>query len=195
MNSKNTKFPLGKKIIAVVGMCGAGKTEVVNYLKKKLNCPNVYFGDVTFDRMKNDGIEINYENEKITREKIREKLGMGAYAALSLSKIKKNLEKNNICLVESLYSWSEYKIMKNNFGDNFYTLAVFASPVTRFARLTNRKHERPMSSKEEFIRRDYSEIENIEKGGPIARADFLIYNETSIDNLKNQINNIIKRIN
>ncbi|MCK4539638.1 AAA family ATPase [Candidatus Parcubacteria bacterium] len=183
-----------KKIIAVVGMCGAGKTEVVNYLKKKLNCPNVYFGDVTFDRMKEKSIEINYENEQITREKIRQELGMGAYATLSLPKIKKTLEDNNICLVESLYSWSEYKIMKDNFGDNFYTLAVFASPATRFARLTNRKHERPMNSKEEFIRRDYSEIENIEKGGPIARSDFLIYNETSIDDLKKQIDNIIKKI-
>ncbi|MEA1962983.1 MAG: AAA family ATPase [Patescibacteria group bacterium] len=188
MNSNN------KKIIAIVGMCGAGKTKVVNYLKEKLNCPNVYFGDVTFNRMKDENIEVNYENEKITREKIRQKLGMGAYATLSLSKIKKNLEKNNICLVESLYSWSEYKIMKQNFGDNFYTLAVFASPATRFARLTSRKHERPMNSKEEFIRRDYSEIENIEKGGPIARADFLVYNETDIANLKKQINNIIKKL-
>ncbi len=183
-----------KKIIAIVGMCGAGKTEAVNYLQKKLNCPNVYFGDVTFDRMKNEGLEVNYENEKITREKIRQELGMGAYATLSLSKIKKNLKNNNICLAESLYSWSEYKIMKDNFGDSFYTLAVFASPATRFTRLTNRKHERPMNSKEEFIRRDYTEIENSEKGGPIARADFLIYNETSVADLKKQIDNIIKLI-
>lgn len=183
-----------KKILAVVGMCGSGKTEAIKYLKEKLNCPNVYFGDVTFDRMKADGLELNYENEKITREKIRKEMGMGAYATLSLPKIKQVLNNNDYCLIESLYSWSEYKILKENFGDNFLTLAVFASPATRFKRLTDRTNERPMNSIDEFIRRDYSEIENIEKGGPIARADFLVYNEKGLDELKNQLDIIINKL-
>ncbi|HAM88606.1 MAG: Dephospho-CoA kinase-like protein [Candidatus Falkowbacteria bacterium GW2011_GWC2_38_22] len=180
-----------KKIIAVVGMCGSGKTEAVKYLQEKLNCPRVYFGEVTFDRMKEIGLELNYENEKITREKIRQELGMGAYATLSLPKINQALENNDYCIIESLYSWSEYKILKENFGDSFITLAVFASPTTRFKRLSNRTNERPMKSIEEFIRRDYSEIENIEKGGPIARADFLVYNEDGLDELKKQLDIII----
>lgn len=183
-----------KKIIAVVGMCGAGKTEVVKYLKEKLNCPNIYFGEATFDRMKKDGLEINYENEKIIREKIRTELGMGAYATLALPKIKNALETNNIVLIESLYSWSEYKIMKGEFGDQFITIAVYASPSIRFQRLTSRK-ERPMKNSEEFQTRDYSEIENIEKGGPIARADFTIVNESDLANIGEQIDEIIKKIN
>lgn len=183
-----------KKIIAVVGMCGSGKTEAIKYLKEKLNCPRVYFGEVTFDRMKTDNLELNYENEKITREKIRQELGMGAYATLSLPKIKQALINYDICLVESLYSWSEYKILKENFGNSFITLAVFASPATRFKRLSDRKNERPMNSIEEFIRRDYSEIENIEKGGPIARADILVYNERGLDELKIQLDAILNNI-
>ena len=185
---------MNKKIIAVVGMCGAGKTEVVKYLKDKLDCPNVYFGEVTFERMKKDGLEINYANEKIIREKIRTEMGMGAYATLSLPKIKNALEENRIVLVESLYSWSEYKILKEEFGDQFLTIAVYASPKIRFKRLSSRA-ERPMKTKEEFQIRDYSEIENIEKGGPIARADYTIINEGTLDEIKEKIDNIIRDTN
>ena len=183
-----------KKIIAVIGMCGAGKTEVVKYLKDKLDCPNVYFGEVTFERMKKDGLEVNYANEKIIREQIRTELGMGAYATLSLPKIKKLLETNDTVLVESLYSWSEYKIMKEEFGDQFITIAVYASPKIRFNRLSTRS-ERPMKTKEEFQIRDYSEIENIEKGGPIARADFMVINEGTLDEIQEKIDNIIVQTN
>lgn len=183
-----------KKIIAVVGMCGSGKTEAVNYLREKLDCPKIYFGEVTFERMRNDGLELNYENEKMIREKIRQELGMGAYATLSLPKIEKALSTNDLCVIESLYSWSEYKILKENFQDSFYTIAVYASPKTRFTRLSARTNERPMRSQEEFMRRDYTEIENIEKGGPIARADYLVYNEGGFAEMQEQIDKIINEL-
>lgn len=189
MASKN------KKIIAVVGMCGAGKTEAVNYLKEKLNCPHIYFGAVTFDRLRAEKIEVNYENEKKMREKIRKELGMGAYALLSLPKIRKALSKSELCLIESLYSWDEYKIMKENFGNDFITIAIYASPATRFKRLLKRNNERPMASLSEFISRDYSEIEKTDKGGPIARADFLVYNEKGLKDMKKQIDKILETTN
>ncbi len=181
-----------KKIYAIVGMCGSGKSEVINCLQKKYGWPKVYLGKATFDRMKRDGLKLNYKNEKITREKIRAELGMGAYAALSLPRVEKLLKKNNTILVESLYSWSEYKIFKNKYSDSFRVIAVFASPETRFSRLKVRKNERPMTNREEFEKRDYTEIENIEKGGPIARADYTIINEGDLKNLNKQIKNILK---
>ncbi|MBA3047606.1 AAA family ATPase [Patescibacteria group bacterium] len=183
-----------KKIIAVIGMCGAGKSEVVNYLQKKLKCPKIYFGDATFDRMKKDELELNYENERAVREKIRSELGMGAYAKLALPKIKKALKNNGIALIESLYSWDEYKIMKQKFSDSFKLIAVYASPNVRFQRLKKRKKERPIKNYKEFKTRDYSEIEGTDKGGPIAIADYTIINEGSIKNLHKNINDIINKI-
>ncbi len=179
-----------KKCIAVVGMCGAGKTEVVNFLMKKIKAPKVYFGEATFDRMKQDGLELNYENEKITREKIRQEMGMGAYATLAIPKIKKLLKNNDTVLVESLYSWDEYKIMLNEL-ENFSVIAVYASPQTRFQRLSARNNERPIKNWEEFINRDYTEIEGTDKGGPIARADYTIINENNLNNLHQQLKTLI----
>jgi len=183
-----------KKIIAVIGMCGAGKSEVVNYLQKKLKCPKIYFGDATFERMKKEGLELNYENERAIREKIRSELGMGAYAKLALPKIKKALKNNETVLAESLYSWDEYKIMKQKFSDSFKVIAVYASPDIRFQRLKERKKERPIKNYNEFKTRDYSEIEGTDKGGPIAIADYMIINEGSLYNLRKNIISIIKKI-
>lgn len=183
-----------KKIIAIVGMCGSGKTEVINYLQKTRKWPKIYFGEATFDRIKKEGWELNYENERKAREVIRKEMGMDAYAKLALPKIKKLLEDNNIVMLESLYSWAEYKIIKEKYQNNFKVIAVFASPKTRFKRMLARIEERPMKSENEFIKRDYSEIENTDKGGPIARADFTIINESSLEDFHHQLENIINNI-
>ena len=42
--------------------------------------------------------------------------------------------------------------------------------------------------------RDYAEIENIEKGGPIAMADFTIVNIGTIEELKEKVSEILKKI-
>lgn len=180
-----------KLILAVVGMCGSGKSEIVKYLAKKFDWPVVYLGGITFEWMKERNISINYQNEKESREQIRrENGGMGAYAKLSLPKIAELLKKNKGVIVESLYSWSEYKILKEKYGDKFKVVAAHASPAIRFKRLTARKKDRPMRNYKEFKTRDYSEIENIEKGGPIAMADYMILNEGSLRNLHKKLDGI-----
>ena len=52
---------------------------------------------------------------------------------------------------------------------------------------------RPLSA-EDARKRDYAEIENIEKGGPIAMADYTIVNEQSAGDLKSQVLAIIEEI-
>lgn len=180
-----------KIILAVVGMPGSGKSETIEHLIQKTNWPKVYFGDVTFDEMKRVGLEINEANERKTRERIRAELGMGAYATLSLPKIKELFEKGSV-LIESLYSWEEYTEMKKEFGDLFKVLAVYSSPETRISRLVNRPL-RPLV-KEEVVSRDYSQIENLHMSGPIARADWTIINEDSKENLLKQVDGIITEI-
>lgn len=179
------------KIYAIVGMCGSGKSEITKYLKEKYGWPSIYLGAITFEWMKERSIEVNYENEKNAREQIRrENGGIGAYALLSLPKIEEALKNSGTVIIESLYSWSEYKILKKKYGNDFKVIAAVASPQIRFERLTDRKNERPMNSWEEFQRRDYSEIENIEKGGPIAMADYVLLNDSDLKNLQKQIDSL-----
>lgn len=181
-----------KRIIAIVGMAGSGKSEVIDYLQNKYRWPNIYFGDVIFEEMRNEDLEPNQDNERITRERLRQEEGMGVCALRSLDKIKNAQGASNVVLVESLYSWDEYKILKREFGDMLKVVAVYSSPALRFSRLQNRP-VRPLKTFEEFEKRDWTEIENTAKGGPIAVADYTVINSSTIEEMKKQIDRVMER--
>ena len=86
------------KIIAVVGMCGSGKSVASEYLENNLQYKKVYFGGVTMKKLQEEGLEVNPENEKMMREKLRKDLGMGAYAKVLLPEVKE-LSKEMVLLV------------------------------------------------------------------------------------------------
>ena len=179
---------MSRNIVAIVGLPGAGKTEAINYLMTKYKWPKVYFGDVTFDEMKVRGLDINEKNERFVREDLRKTFGQLHYAKKVIEKIK-GLKEDATILVESLYSWDEYLEFKKEFGDTFKVLAVYSSPDRRIERLKNRPH-RPLT-REEVVSRDYSQIENLKQAGPIARADFTVINEGTMESLYEQIAKVI----
>lgn len=179
-----------RKIVAVLGLPGSGKSEAINYLLKKLNWPKVYFGEVTFDELKKRGLEVNEINERKVREELRAQFGQDYYAKKVIEKIEKILSGN--ILVESLYSWVEYLEFKKKFGDNFVAVVVYASPKIRYARLANRP-TRPLTSTEAQSR-DYSQIEKLFQAGPIVMAEYTLINEGSLKDLYQQIEKIIKKL-
>ena len=176
------------KIIAIVGMCGSGKSVATEILENELNYKKVYFGGVTMDKLKEANMEVTPDNEKIMREKLREKLGMGAFAKILLPKILDYSKKGNVVL-DGLYSWDEYKILKDEIP-NLIVIAIVTDKNIRYERLQNRVI-RPLT-KEEAIKRDLAEIENIAKAGPIAYADYYIINNSNLDDYKERLFEIIK---
>ena len=115
------------KIVAVVGMCGSGKSVAVEEFEKK-GWKKVYFGEATFIKMKELGLEINEENERKVREMLRSSGDNGIYAKIFLPEIEKLVKKNNV-VIESLYSWSEFKIIKERFNCRTYLSVCFSSSV------------------------------------------------------------------
>ena len=83
-----------KKAVAVVGMCGSGKSVVADFFCQK-GWDRVYFGGVTVSELKRQGIEINEANERKMREGLRQKYGMGAFAVILKDEILEKL-KNGI---------------------------------------------------------------------------------------------------
>ncbi len=177
-------------IIAVVGLCGSGKSVVCGYLKEK-GYYTIHFGGLTMDELKRLNLPVNESNERFVREKIRKEHGMNAYAILSLSKIESAISCGDKVLIDGLYSFSEYKILKKNYGDNLVLLAIFTPKSLRYSRLASRTI-RPIK-KEDAQKRDYAEIENIEKGGPISIADYTIINDKSINDLKSKVDLLLNQ--
>lgn len=186
------------KIVFVVGMAGAGKSMVSDELVKK-GFAFLRFGQITLDKVKEQGLEPNEVNERKVREGLRKEHGMGAFATLNIPKFDELLKESNV-VGDGLYSWSEYKILEERYGDSMYVIAVYAPAKLRYQRLGNRAVEKDEKqrfrsfTKEEAKARDYAEIENSEKGGPIAMADFTINNTGTIDGLKQEVKNILKII-
>ncbi len=114
---------------AVVGMTGAGKSEVSRLFERN-GFIRIRFGDVTDEEVRKRGLELNEENERSTRELLRQKYGMAAYAILNLARIELALKQQNV-VVDGLYSWEEYNFLRKYFVDDLCVVAVWASPKTR----------------------------------------------------------------
>ena len=175
------------KVVAIVGMAGAGKSEVARVFEEH-GFKKVRFGDITDEELKNRGLEPNEENERYIRQQLRKEHGMAAYAKLNLPRIDSSLKSSDV-VVDGLYSWEEYILLKEYYVGQFSTVAVWASAATRHARLAHRA-ERPLTL-EEAANRDKSEIENSNKGGPIAMADFTIANEASLEELEKETERVL----
>jgi dephospho-CoA kinase len=160
-------------LLVIVGMAGSGKSSVARHLEQK-GWRVIRFGALTMQELEKRGLPINQANEKAIREELRAKHGMDAYARLLLSAIKERL-KVSPTVIDGLYSWAEYKFLKGHFGEQMKVVAIYTTRSARYARISQRP-ARPLSFAE-AEQRDYAEIENVEKGGPIALADFTIVND------------------
>ena len=179
------------KAVAVVGMCGSGKSVLCKYFTD-MGWSSVYFGGVAVSQLQKNNIPVNEANERKVREQLRRDLGMGAFAVVLKDEIMDKLQKGNVVL-DGLYSWSEYVILKNLLGDNLIILAVVTNSEIRKQRLANRS-VRPLSP-EMVDSRDVAEIEHSEKGGPIAKADYYVTNNGTEAQLKAQFEEFMQWLN
>lgn len=180
------------EIIAFVGLAGAGKTSAVDYVVNK-GYPKVYFGGVVLDAMTEAGLEHTQENEKPFREDLRAKEGTDYVARRIANQIHGLIDAGQHRIVaDGLYSWTEYKTLKREFPGELIVVAVVSPKHLRHHRLANRPN-RPLNFAEAEAR-DWAEIENIEKGGPIAIADHYIINDGSLNHLYEQVEKLLTDI-
>jgi len=180
------------KIIAFVGLAGSGKSSAVEYLTTK-GIPKIYFGGIIYKAMEEAGVAVTWESQKRFREEIREKEGKDFVVKRAIKEARNLIDAGQHRIVlDGLYSWSEYKILKHEFPGEMTVVAVVTPKHMRKARMAKRP-ERPMSS-QEIDERDWAEIENLEKGGPIAIADYFIHNDKDVPDLESQIDDVLHYI-
>lgn len=178
------------KILAFVGLTGSGKSSAVEYLTGK-GYPKVYFGGIVLDEVARRGLELTQENEQPIREELRETEGKDFIVKRIITQIQELVDAGQRRIVaDGLYTWTEYKALKHAFPGELTVVAVVTPKHLRKQRMANRPL-RPLTS-EAVDQRDWAEIENLEKGGPIAIADYFIHNDSGLDQLHQQIDTVLK---
>ena len=180
------------KVLAIVGMCGVGKSVVCDYLTT-LGYNRLYFGGITYKLMEEEGIVRTPDSERLFRENLRKVHGDACYAKFLYPEIEKMLQENKLVVLDGLYSWHELTFLQDKLQDKLVVISVVCDKDLRYDRISKRK-DRPFDN-EKAKERDISEIENLFKGGPISYADYYILNNGTFDDVYKRVDEILTTIN
>ncbi|MBQ6394581.1 AAA family ATPase [Candidatus Saccharibacteria bacterium] len=181
------------KLVAIVGMSGSGKSVAVDYLTEK-GIPKVYFGGMILKEVERRGLAVTPDNERFVREDVRERFGKDWVVQQVIAEVEDLVAAGQKKIVlDGLYSWTEYKIMKKKYpGEELQVIAVVVDKDLRHKRVGKRPI-RPLTP-EEIQLRDKTEIENLEKGGPIVAADYYILNNGTIEEMHKRLVEILEEM-
>ena len=168
------------KVIGISGLPGSGKSYISAYATK-INYEVTSMGDVIREEAEKRG-----EDTGTTAKNLRLEQGEYVVAKLTIEKSRKLIESGseNI-IVEGIRSPYEVEMFRDAFPD-FTLLSVFASPRTRFSRISQRARDDDTEDINEFRERDQREL-NFGIGSVVATSDFIIINEDSFEEYQMQI--------
>lgn len=180
------------KIIAFVGMPGSGKGTCTDHLHETYGWRVVHFGKMVYEEVQRRGLDI-VKDEAFVREDMRKQEGKDVLAKHAARKVQGLIsEGEKIIVLDGLYSWTEYKYLVSEFGDKLIVVAITAPKRLRHERAINRQDSQRQYTLDQLVEREYREIENIEKGGPIAYADYTIVNDTTPEDMMDKLSHILK---
>lgn len=178
-----------KTVAGIAGMPGAGKSLFIG-MARRMGCPVVVMGDVVREETAKRGLALTPENVGALMLKLREEEGPAVIAKRCVPKIEN--AKNGVVVVDGLRSLGEVEEYKLHFK-SFVTMAIHASPETRFRRLFRRKRSDDPQGWDTFRQRDTREL-SVGLGNVIATADYMIVNEGLKSQTEKQIQNLLKEV-
>lgn len=182
---------LQPRALALVGMAGSGKSLCAAHLQAR-GYFQFRFGSIVVDEVARRGLPIAPQHERLVREEFRSQEGMDAIARRALPILRDGLNTYRSIIIDGLYSHSEYKLLRAELGAPMVVVAVICDRALRYDRLAQRA-ERPLTA-EEAEQRDYAEIEHLEKGGPIALADYTLINNAQPAALTTALDALLSRL-
>lgn len=174
------------KLIVTVGMPGSGKDELVS-VAQSMGLATLKMGDLVREETRRRGLAVTNPNVARIASEEREKHGPGIWAQRAVPKLTETR-----MLVDGCRSDSEVTVFRHNFGDLF-VLAIYASPETRYERMTQRSRADDGGNLQEFFDRDRRELKwGI--GNAFTLADGMLVNEGGLDEFRRSARATLDRI-
>ncbi len=177
------------KVIAFVGMPGAGKTEASS-VARDLGLPVVIMGDVLREEVKSRGLAPTDENIGGTANQLRKEEGMDAIAKRCIPKIEAYKDKVGAVVVDGIRGIAEVETFKKAFDDNFTLVKIDAPFELRLERLTRRGRSDDMASADGLRQRDGREL-SWGMGKAMEAADKEVTNLEPIQKFRDEIRSIL----
>jgi dephospho-CoA kinase len=178
-----------KKVIAISGMPGAGK-GVASHAGKDLGLDVLVLGDVIREETERRGLEPNPQNVGSVMLEVRASEGPAVVAKRLSPKIQS--ARSSTVIVEGIRSMHELNELKSKY--QVISVAIHASPKTRFQRLLSRSRSDDPKDLETFEKRDLRELD-VGLGYVLALADLILINEGTISELQSAFKNAIFKLN
>ncbi|BFH74148.1 AAA family ATPase [Sulfurisphaera javensis] len=166
-------------------MPGSGKGEFARLLSEK-GIKVITMSDVLREK---------YEKEAKSGERLmdfakrmRQLYGKGVVAKLCVEKIEKG---SNIVAFDGIRNWEEIEEFKK--VGEVIIVAIHSPPKLRYERLLKRARKDDILTMEGLIKRDWEELE-MGIGNVIALADYVLTNDSTIEEFKSKAEELIKRI-
>lgn len=177
-----------KTVIAIVGMPGAGKS-LASSVARKMGWPVYVSGDVIRAEARRRGLSPNKKNLGRLMLEIRRREGMAAVARRVIPLVQKST--SPFAIYEGARSIEEIHELKKDF--EVVSIAIHASPQTRFERLLKRKRgDRPRGWKD-FVERDEREL-RVGLGKTIALSNHMVDNQDTKEALKRRMQRLLTKI-
>ena len=178
-------------IIGICGKIGSGKDTIADYLVSKYNFKKIVMSDIIKEEMKKENLEIDRETMQNFSKRMKETYGNSIWAIKTLEYIKNNKIKNVV--ISGLRDKKELEEFRKN--PEFLLLFVWAPSRLRFERLIKRRSYKDPKTLEEAIEQEKREEKLFDLYNNCREyADYLIANDSTIDNLYLTIDVLLKRI-
>ena len=179
------------RIIAFTGMPLSGKSEAVE-IAKSFGLPVVRMGDMVWEEVKNQGLELTDRNVGSIANSMRNKHGKDIWAKRTIEKIisEKLTEK---VVVDGIRNVEEIYLFKKKLSKNFILIAITSSNEIRKNRALSRKRIDDSSNVKSIEKRDKREL-GWGICEVISKADITISNEVSMGEFQLRIKQVLQNI-
>ena len=182
-------------IIGITGTLGAGKGTIVNYLINEKGFAHFSVREFLLKEIERRGLPQNRDSMVVVANDLRA-THSPSYITDKLYEQAVKTGKNAV--IESIRTPGEVDSLREK--SNFYLFAVDANPKIRYERIKKRKSETDNIDYNTFIENETREMtsddpnkQNLKKC--LKMADYLLYNNDTIEKLNKQVEEILDLIN